>query len=145
MVRAISRMSSAVMASTSSLFSLPVLIFPYARSPLPMDRHWVSPLSLLMASWPSSCFFAALRRRSDISSSWSRFSSLSMALIHFSRLFLSHPRLMATMPVSAYCVYPHSTPYTHPFFSRRMELSMELLAGPPNMLHSRTVASLSRS
>ena len=117
MTLAISRTSSAVMPSTRSFVFLSPVIFPYASRPLPIERHWVSPLSLLMASWPSSCFFAALSFLSDSGFSWILTISFSIVLMHFSRLCLSHHRLIVTIPESEYWVYPHSTPYTHPFFS----------------------------
>ena len=84
--------------------------FPKASRLLPMLRHWLSPLSELMESCPSSCFFAALSLASDIGVSIIPRSILSIALRHLSRFCLSQPRLIAIMPVSEYWVYDDSTP-----------------------------------
>ena len=68
-----------------------------------------------------------------------------MAAMHFSRFSLSHPSDMARIPVSEYCVYEVSTPYTQPCFSRNTLFNIEFIAGPPNMLLINTVAILSFS
>jgi len=50
------RSSAAVTASIFARSSPKEEIAPKARRLLPIERHWVSPLSELTASWPTSCF-----------------------------------------------------------------------------------------
>ena len=67
-----------------------------------MDRHWVSPLSELIASCPRNCFFAAASFDGDSSVVWSLDISFPASFRHLSRFSLSQPMHTVTMPLSLY-------------------------------------------